>query len=387
LDATILKRAQMSANSFSCFQILLYLCFTIVIIFALHQSPRIESHHTTTNSLNIGENCFTSRISEFVKDKDDLLNWNTKQFKPFSDMFHVTFCEKRNKPEITLETLSKGKLYIIESTPCAMARVHHRFNITHVLLLPRLNTNWGGFSGPFPNRTIDWQDLYEAWGKSNCFKDDILNYLDSPFVKLVITTQHQQLTHPKVISIPLGIRLANIPLEEIFERVRERQNRTRLLLINNSGWQFRSDINNEVIKNFEGSIQNEYSTEGDGVRRYIQQVKQSKFVLTPPGLGVDSFRIWESLLLGAIPICENSAVSKGWKHCLDELPVLWVDDYVDVTPALLEREYPKFLQKCYEFEFRRMNRFYWRDWVLKHAYSRRLLSPSEIYEFNSLFRL
>jgi len=378
----------MSAETCSCFQILLFSFFTIlVIIFATqYHFPRVDSHHTTSKSLNIGENCFTSRISEYVKEKDDLLNWNTKQFKPFSDMFNVTFLLKRNKPETTLEKLSKGKLYIIESSPCAMAKVHHLYNITHVLLLPHLTTNWGGFSGPFPNRTIDWSDLYEAWRNSNCFKEDVQKYLDSPFVKLVITTQHQQMTHPKILSIPLGIRLGDIPLEEIFERVRERQNRTRLLLINNSGWNFRSDINNQVIKNFQGSIQNEYSHKGDGVRRYIQQVKQSKFILTPPGLGVDSFRIWESLLLGAIPICENSAVSKGWKQCLDELPVLWVDDYAEVIPALLKREYPKLLQKCYDFEFRRMNRFYWRGWVLKHAYSRRLLSLTEMHEMSSLLR-
>lgn len=34
------------------------------------------------------------------------------------------------------------------------------------------------------------------------------------------------------------------------------------------------------------------------------QAAQSRFVLCPSGLGFDTYRLWETLLLGAIPIVE-----------------------------------------------------------------------------------
>ncbi len=54
----------------------------------------------------------------------------------------------------------------------------------------------------------------------------------------------------------------------------------------------------------------------------------SKFVLSPPGNGIDCYRTWESLIMGAIPIVLNTSI---WQLYVD-MPVMIVNDwYRDVT--------------------------------------------------------
>ena len=77
------------------------------------------------------------------------------------------------------------------------------------------------------------------------------------------------------------------------------------------------------------------------------QVLSSKFVLCPPGLGADSYRIWEVLYLGAIPVVERTG--GGWDDIFLDLPVLLVDDFGDVTQELLEASYPRLLARCGAF--------------------------------------
>jgi hypothetical protein len=47
----------------------------------------------------------------------------------------------------------------------------------------------------------------------------------------------------------------------------------------------------------------------------------------------------------------------------DNLPVLWVDHYDNVTPELLEREYPRILVKAKEYTFEKLTNQYWIDLV------------------------
>ena len=72
--------------------------------------------------------------------------------------------------------------------------------------------------------------------------------------------------------------------------------------------------------------------------QYYTQMRCSRFVLCPSGLGWDTYRLWEALSLGAIPIVEDSP---GWIRVLDDLPVVIVQTFEDVTPQLLENEYER----------------------------------------------
>jgi len=72
------------------------------------------------------------------------------------------------------------------------------------------------------------------------------------------------------------------------------------------------------------------------------------FVLSPFGNGLDCHRTWEALLCGCIPIVRT----KVFQELFYGLPVLIVEDWVNVTKALLEKTIQDFKIKHENNEFR-----------------------------------
>uniref|UniRef100_A0A914QDS5 Exostosin GT47 domain-containing protein n=1 Tax=Panagrolaimus davidi TaxID=227884 RepID=A0A914QDS5_9BILA len=42
---------------------------------------------------------------------------------------------------------------------------------------------------------------------------------------------------------------------------------------------------------------------------YLQHLNNSKFVISPPGVGLDCYRTWEAIIMGAIPFILQSEIS------------------------------------------------------------------------------
>lgn len=57
---------------------------------------------------------------------------------------------------------------------------------------------------------------------------------------------------------------------------------------------------------------------------YRAHVRESKFVISPPGRGLDCHRTWEALYLGAVPVVQEGSLAPG---LIDSLPILAVADY------------------------------------------------------------
>ena len=66
--------------------------------------------------------------------------------------------------------------------------------------------------------------------------------------------------------------------------------------------------------------------------KFLDQILRHRFVLCPPGNGVDTHRMWEALAAGAIPVVLRSQAMKPF----ESLPILFVEDYREVTRELLE---------------------------------------------------
>jgi hypothetical protein len=64
---------------------------------------------------------------------------------------------------------------------------------------------------------------------------------------------------------------------------------------------------------------------------------EHRFVLCPPGNGVDTHRMWEVLLAGAIPVVLRSQAMTPF----ESLPILFVDDYRKVTQAFLQNAWTR----------------------------------------------
>ena len=70
------------------------------------------------------------------------------------------------------------------------------------------------------------------------------------------------------------------------------------------------------------------------------------FVLCPHGNGLDCHRTWEALCLGCIPIVKKSNLDELY----DDLPVLIVNHWGNVSSTLLENTIREFSQKTFHYE-------------------------------------
>lgn len=287
------------------------------------------------------DTCLLNRVRDAVRGHD-IIEWSRNDFEPFLALFDVIRLNQGDAPH-----LRDGSIYL--NTLSAMIRMHAHLTTTHVLFT-HLNENWGAFSTTIPNRTADWGHWDAHMIGAGCRRHIVLRYLDDPSVKAVVTPQHSVIDHPKLLSLPIGVNESQLLLEHL--RAAD-GTKTQELLINNSGWQHRKEINATVSANFGGTVTNTY---GMSQGEYYRSIARSQFVLCPSGLGWDSYRIWETLLLGSIPIVERSP---GWDALLADLPVLLVAHFDQVTPELLTNTYAEIISKCDRYALGKLTKQWW----------------------------
>lgn len=66
-------------------------------------------------------------------------------------------------------------------------------------------------------------------------------------------------------------------------------------------------------------------------KTFYEQIKKSKFVISPVGAGYDCYRIYESLLLDSIPIIIRNQLSDFY----DKIPVFQINSWEDLTKDYL----------------------------------------------------
>jgi len=79
---------------------------------------------------------------------------------------------------------------------------------------------------------------------------------------------------------------------------------------------------------------------------YMKQMSQFKFALSPRGYGPDTYRTWEALLVGSIPIVHTSQLDSLYA----DLPILIVDTFEDITEEFLEKAYLEMTKKQWPIE-------------------------------------
>ena len=146
-------------------------------------------------------------------------------------------------------------------------------------------------------------------------------------------------SNSRVEALPLGLGSTNssttLRAQMILDRRESAAPRKKWLYVN-----FRPETNCAVrgpIHDFfqarcEDWITFEAASARGGNERFLDQILTHRFVLCPPGNGVDTHRMWEVMLAGAIPVVLRSQAMAPFR----ELPILFVDDYRKVTKELLE---------------------------------------------------
>lgn len=128
--------------------------------------------------------------------------------------------------------------------------------------------------------------------------------------------------HPQLTTIPLGFVDKQLPLLSEFKR--PSTDRTYEIYAN-----FSINTNPRARQECMNAFQNDsrlvVRPPSLSVPDYLNDLCRSKFVLCPEGTGIDTHRVYESILCGATPVVLRNSLS----HLYEKLPVCILDKWTD----------------------------------------------------------
>jgi hypothetical protein len=95
----------------------------------------------------------------------------------------------------------------------------------------------------------------------------------------------------------------------------------------------------------------------EGRKKYLQEIKSSKFVLCPRGNGIDTHRIWEALYMGSIPI----VIYEDAHHLFTDLPILFIDDWNEINEDFLNQKYDE--MSIVDWSYDKLKLSYWENFI------------------------
>jgi hypothetical protein len=160
--------------------------------------------------------------------------------------------------------------------------------------------------------------------------------------------------HPDLIPIPLGLAndYCNITLK--INDLKRDGNPEKILYINH---RIENNIKSRkwIYNYFSNNEWCTVDTPNLSLFQYKEKLDKHKFILCPSGNGIDTHRLWEALYHGIIPIVENNIFCK----CLEELPVLVVDNFMEINENFLNKKYQEFSNK--KFNLEKLKTSWWID--------------------------
>jgi Exostosin family len=177
------------------------------------------------------------------------------------------------------------------------------------------------------------------------------------FVALFATSN--ELLDFRTVSVPLGVRVNKLmPLQ--FVRQNWSGERERLLYgnftVNDAHYRPRRDgtphVRHRLVERLRDEkwvdldISAEQRDSPEELIRYYSRIAAHRFVLSPEGNGIDCYRTWEALYLGAIPVVMTSASTSAFA----ELPILFTDDYGELSEEYLEQRWKEMSRRSFEIE-------------------------------------
>jgi hypothetical protein len=100
----------------------------------------------------------------------------------------------------------------------------------------------------------------------------------------------------------------------------------------------------------------------DNLDHFYNMIAQSKFAICPRGVGIDTYRLWDCVVLGCIPIVERYESHEQFK----DFPILFIDkisDLNNISREYLEDKYREFQER--DFNYEKILLSYWQDRILK----------------------
>jgi hypothetical protein len=221
------------------------------------------------------------------------------------------------------------------------------------------NENWGWLSTYFLNRTINWKhtfqsgkDIYRGQAGQT---DELRAFLDDPNLIMLVVNQHHNISHHKIISVPIGVTDSRATWWAMNNVLHKEKPKSELLNSITSSWAARPAIKSCVFKALGMEEKKNRHIPKD---LFLEELAGSMMVLCLPGLGYDSYRLSEALAMGTMPIIERAV---GFDRSVYKLPVLLVDDFAELSMLMIQQAYLEALYWAIKdvWEYERMSPQWW----------------------------
>jgi hypothetical protein len=168
--------------------------------------------------------------------------------------------------------------------------------------------------------------------------------IDNELVKYWFCTNPPQITHDKIIPLPIGF--------EEKERAGGNSDIINKHWANQTAWEDKSNLlyvpyhtlgtnmaRDQQVKFLESLDFVHVEKERLPFDEYLYKLGQYKFTICLLGAGYDTHRNYESLLVGSVPIMTSSCVEQIYDFY--ELPSIFVDDWEKIEWVKLQTDYYK----------------------------------------------
>jgi hypothetical protein len=300
----------------------------------------MRNWNETMELVDSKKDVFTRLILQRVGTKKEVLSGAIKEWLKFRDSNNSSL---RHVPG----SVGKGLLFKEKNKEPTVYALH-------------FNENWGYFSTAFNYpfaRTANWANIQ----RDPRWRDRIT---DNVYISAVFTVQHHNFSDPeldnKVLSMPIGGDAEGIVWDKLKSRPPDllRDKDYDITLVGPHRFRVRMFCSFIHSKRFPQPANGPRKL---GLQNYIELLSTTRYIWTPPGLGYDCHRNWETLLAGAIPIMERGF---GLERTYAYLPVFWIDSYDNLTPEKLVDAFPLFVALRKEFDFSRLRMDYWKSLMM-----------------------
>lgn len=233
------------------------------------------------------------------------------------------------------------------------------------------NNNWRNCFHPI---NLDKISILVTGHSDYDISEKEMDILEKPNIKKWFC-ENKNIQHSKLISLPIGITNKDEPNSFIHSII---GNTDRIYNISKTP----KTIKNLVYMNFTTSnypkerkkIKKLYSDKpwvtmrkGEvsevGHERFLNDIYSHKFCFAPRGNGIDTHRLWESLYLRTIPIVKKCVALESFY----DLPILFVDNWNNITEDFLNEKYEEIMQKEYNLEKIKID--YWLKIIKESVYN------------------
>jgi hypothetical protein len=161
--------------------------------------------------------------------------------------------------------------------------------------------------------------------------------------------------HEDLIPIPLGISNNNCTITLKFNSIEANSKSDKKLVYINHRVQTNPAERKWIYDYFSTNNWVTVKQPNLSLEEFKKDLTNHMFMLSPRGNGFDTHRMWESLYAGVFPIVQKHITHKN----LEDLPILFVDDFKQINQKYLLDNLPILKQKKLD----KLNVYWWQKFI------------------------